>query len=165
MCVSVHVSTVLCSPQPFFVPAFSVTVTNSSVSSLPHADFPNLTPRLCMQGSQLQMDCSFDEQGHYVEQGNEWDNLTVDAVSVVPVDALNAESVYTASADNLSTVSQSGSLSECAVGRVRSPSPSAGPARGPASIPGGERHWPAVCNRDYAVLPRTRAQMLRRAQP
>lgn len=51
------------------------------------------------------MDCSFDENKSYVEQGNEWDNLTIDTVSVTPPNSQDTDSVYTLSADNLSTVS------------------------------------------------------------
>ena len=57
-----------------------------------------------MQGSQLQVDCSFDEHGQYVEQGKEWDNLTLDSVSVLETETQNPDNVYTVTADNLSSV-------------------------------------------------------------
>jgi hypothetical protein len=70
--------------EPFFVPAFTVSITNTT-------------------GSQLQVECSYDEHGRYDGQGNEWDNLTIDTVSVISAEVQSADTVYTVSADNLST--------------------------------------------------------------
>lgn len=53
----------------------------------------------------MQVDCSFDEHGHYLEQGKEWDNLTIDSISIIPPLTKDAETVYTVTADNLSSVS------------------------------------------------------------
>ena len=60
-----------------------------------------------LQGSRLQVECSFNEHGHYDEQGNEWDNLTIDTVSVIGAEVQSTDTVYTVSADNFSTVSHS----------------------------------------------------------
>ena len=60
-----------------------------------------------LQGSQLQVECSYDEHGRYDGQGNEWDNLTIDTVSVISAEVQSADTVYTVSADNLSTVNTS----------------------------------------------------------
>lgn len=57
-----------------------------------------------LQGSQLQVDCSFDEDGQYTEQGKEWENLTIDSVTVTAADSQSPDTIYTVTADNLSKV-------------------------------------------------------------
>ena len=53
------------------------------------------------------MECSFDEHGEYLEQGKEWDNFTVNSVSVVAGNSPSPNTPYTVPADNLSDVSRS----------------------------------------------------------
>ena len=59
---------------------------------------------MCLQGSRLQVECSFDEAGQYTERGKEWDSMSIDSVSVLPSECDSPDSVYTISAENLSAV-------------------------------------------------------------
>ena len=65
---------------------------------------------VCSQGSRLQVECSFDEHGQYSEGGKEWENMTVNSVSVIAPDCDSPDSVYTITAENLSAVRKTNTI-------------------------------------------------------
>ena len=51
------------------------------------------------------MECSFDEAGSYSEQGNEWDNLCIDSMCMLPAQSADEGTAFTADTQFLSEVS------------------------------------------------------------
>lgn len=69
--------------EAFFAPAFTVTVTKPS-------------------GDQIQLECSFEEYGDYHPQGNEYQSMCLDSVTVIPANTQELETIYPALSSSFS---------------------------------------------------------------
>ena len=59
---------------------------------------------LSAQGDQIQLECSFEEYGDYHPQGNEYQSMCLDSVTVIPANTQELETIYPALSSSFSEV-------------------------------------------------------------